>query len=704
MSPHPSSPESSPPPPSERTPLLPTTTATNPPRSASRASSRSSSSAARKPSPTQPHRRPILLLSALLFLLTSLSLSLLFLALLGRSLQPTPEAQQQALVLSGPDAIRVLAHFPSGDGTGGQTAIVEVGLRLGLDAETLLSLSPSSSSFSPGVWDRARSALGTWAVKRAESVSVSLPDAIWLSAAVGNSTADGGSPVVLVHPLAQHPIVLPLSTSVRSPSSLALASGKPSADDDAWLSPLTLQFSTALLCPPADLLAFARRALGAGKVGVHVRMEGGEVRGVGKWFGRVGKALEEIKTVVDFDREFRRPSSVCALLLLGWTGAEGGEGATSVSALSSLPGRFPALPTQAPSTDALAPSSSSPQSARSGSRWTCPSQRSPPSPSCSSRANLARRPRARPSATRPVPELPPFANLSSSLTLHSYTLSHAPASNTSLAPSSSPSPEPQANLLVLANCSIPNPSLSFPHSQSLDLKGLGWPSGVRWSAQVEVPGQPLGPPVGRMEVLPFEVDTKAENVSFVIRGELLPQAHLGGGGGSGENQTTPALEAFLSAYLGPSPLPLFLTPSRLPSSTPAEESQLPLVPSLLLAYGPLSLPVPPADPPLRPLRSLEIEGMKLSEGRDGRMRASGRVRAVVDVPGLKGSQGVDVEVGWVRPDSASLLPSLAPSCSPRLRGTDGSPPPPPGPPSLHLQRTGPRLPSVQHLLLPPAAR
>lgn len=225
-------------------------------------------------------------------------------------------------------------------------------------------------------------------------------------------------------------------------------------------------------------------------------------------------------------------------------------------------------------------------------------------------------------------------NITSLLTLHSYTvfrLSSSEANSTS------------SELLVLANCSIPNPALSFPDSDKLNLGQypLHWSSGVGWIAKVVIPSEPLGQPVGRMQVLPFDVDLNAERIWFEIKGELVAQRPV-------EDELTPPLEAFLTAYLHQTPCPLHLTPYALSSSSP-----LSLIPSMMLNYGPLQAPVPPPDPPLKPLKSIEIEGMKLSEGRDGKMRASGKVKARIEVPGLEDSQGVEVDVNWVQPDSES---------------------------------------------------
>ena len=234
-----------------------------------------------------------------------------------------------------------------------------------------------------------------------------------------------------------------------------------------------------------------------------------------------------------------------------------------------------------------------------------------------------------------MPSLPPLEDVTSLLSLHHYVLYR----------------DNDARLIVLANCSVPNPSFSDPDAQALHLAGLRWPGGLTWTAQVEVPDEPLGQAVGSMAVEPFAIDLKREHFNFTIRGELFEQLPP-----DGEGMSQP-LEAFLAAYLHEHPLALHLTPHVTPSSASNSSSAdrpLGLFPALLLELGPLTAPVPPADPPLKPLRSIEIEGMRLKEGRDGRMRASGRVRAVVDVPGFKGSQGVKLEVGYVRPDSAFL--------------------------------------------------
>jgi len=226
-----------------------------------------------------------------------------------------------------------------------------------------------------------------------------------------------------------------------------------------------------------------------------------------------------------------------------------------------------------------------------------------------------------------------------------------------------------------------------------------------------VPDEPLGQAVGSMAVEPFPIALDQPHFNFTIRGELFEQLP------PAEDGLSQPLEAFLAAYLHEHPLALHLTPHPPPPPPPTDTSSSPssssslddgqtgrrlgLFPALLLELGPIRAPVPAPDPPLKPLRSIEIEGMRLKEGRDGRMRASGRVRAIVDVPGFAGSQGVKLEVGYVRPDSpspsrpASLhlkeLVLILPLSLGILR--------PPRNQSLHLQRPGPSPSTILQRLL-----
>lgn len=296
----------------ERTPLLAGSSRSASP-SPRRPSELSATSIADRSSSTRRWPpQPILALSlVLLGLISASSLSLLSLGLLARSLAPSSDAGERAVVFRGPDAVRLLnassTAAAADDQAGRWSGRVQIDGRLGLDGDVLLAVGPHGSS--SGLWNGLRTAVGRFALDRLGAVDLELPDDIGLFApAVLASTMiagrkSGSIKVALIRPVGRS-LFVPLTTAIG-----ALSSSGGSKESDDWLTPITLTFDIALASAPSDLLALGQRAWETHSLALEVRTEGGSVGpasttapgAVGRWVKGWRKALESTDRAIKVD-------------------------------------------------------------------------------------------------------------------------------------------------------------------------------------------------------------------------------------------------------------------------------------------------------------------------------------------------------------------------------------------------------------------
>lgn len=132
------------------------------------------------------------------------------------------------------------------------------------------------------------------------------------------SSSSSHSPLLSLQP-SPSSLVIPLTPGLHSSTPPIFPPHGKDASVPGWLSPVSLTAHVDLVAEPDELLAFLKTSWASQRVRVGLKAEGADVRGVGRWLGKVGGAVEEsVELDLDIPSESRLLFSTSSSLARRW--------------------------------------------------------------------------------------------------------------------------------------------------------------------------------------------------------------------------------------------------------------------------------------------------------------------------------------------------------------------------------------------------